>query len=108
MEIEYNSSGDSSIVNTLDRKSYFSRTAPGSGGHQEQAIAANFDYVFVLQSLNHDFNTNRLERYLTVAWNSGAMPVVVLTKADLKDDFSEEMHAAEQAALGGRYYCNQL
>jgi ribosome biogenesis GTPase len=100
VEIEYNPSGDSSIVNTLQRKSYFSRTAPGSGGYQEQAIAANFDYVFILQSLNHDFNTSRLERYLTVAWNSGAMPVVVLTKADLKEDFSEEMNAAEQAALG--------
>lgn len=100
VEIEYNPSGDSSIINTLDRKSFFSRTAPGSGGYQEQAVAANFDYVFVLQSLNHDFNTNRLERYLTVAWNSGAIPVVVLTKADLKIDFAEEIYAAEQAALG--------
>ncbi len=84
--IDYNENGDSRIVATLERKTYFSRRDPDKG-RGEQAIAANFDYVFIMQSLNNDFNTKRLERYLTVARQSGAKPVIVLTKADLIDDY---------------------
>ena len=49
-------------------------------------IAANFDYVFILQSMNRNFSLRRLERYLALAWQSGASPVIVLTKADLAED----------------------
>ena len=49
----------------------------------EQIVAANIDTVFICMSLNNDFNVRRLERYLSVAWNSGAMPVIVLTKEEL-------------------------
>ena len=59
---------------------------PGRG---EQAVAANFDYVFIMQSLNHDFNEKRLERYMTLAWQSGAVPVIVFTKADLMEDYGD-------------------
>jgi len=97
--LEYNISGDSQIIKTLDRKSYFSRRDPAPG-RGEQAVAANFDYVFIMQSLNHDFNLKRMERYLTLAWQSGALPVVVLTKADLVEDCSEHLLAAQRIAAG--------
>ena len=84
--IDFNKDGDSRIIKTLERKTYFSRRDPDKG-RGEQAVAANFDYVFIMQSLNHDFNPKRLERYLTVALQSKAEPVIVLTKADLTDDY---------------------
>ena len=97
--IQYNESGDSLIVRTINRKSCFTRKDPDVG-RGEQAVAANFDYVFILSSLNHDFNVKRLERYLTASWQSGGIPVVVLTKADLTEDYSEQVRAAEKAAAG--------
>ena len=84
--IDHNISGDSRIIKTLQRRTYFSRRDPDKG-KGEQAVAANFDYVFIMQSLNHDFNPKRLERYLTAARQSKAEPVIVLTKADLTDDY---------------------
>lgn len=97
--IDYIKDGDSRIVKTLPRRTYFSRRDPAPG-HGEQAVAANFDYVFIMQSLNNNFNIHRLERYLTLAWQSGATPVVVLTKSDLVDDVSPFVNAAEEAAMG--------
>ena len=94
------SESESRIIKTLSRKSYFSRLDPSSAGHAEQAVAANFDIVFILQSLNHDFNPHRLERYLTLAWQSGALPAVLLTKADLTGDCSEQVRAAETVSAG--------
>lgn len=84
--IDYNAHGDSRILKTLVRRTYFSRRDPDKG-RGEQAVAANFDTVFIMQSLNHDFNPKRLERYLTAALQSKAEPVIVLTKADLADDY---------------------
>ena len=83
--VNYMESGDSQILSTLPRRSWFSRRAAGRVP-REQAVAANFDWVFLLQSLNQDFNPKRLERYLTIAWSSGAAPVILLTKADLAAD----------------------
>lgn len=83
--IDYVENGDSRIIATLKRRTYFSRRDPDKG-RGEQAVAANFDYVFIMQSLNNDFNPKRLERYLTAVRQSGAEPVIVLTKADLVDD----------------------
>ncbi len=98
VEIEYHACGDSRILRTLPRHSVFNRTDPSSSGQWSQAVAANFDYVFLLQSLNGNFNVRRLERYLTLAWQSGAEPVIVLTKADLKADFSDELASAGRVA----------
>lgn len=84
--IDYVENGDSRIIKTLNRKTYFSRRDPDKG-RGEQAVAANFDYVFIMQSLNNDFNPKRLERYLTAAVQSGAEPVILLTKADLTSDY---------------------
>ena len=66
----------------------------------EQAVAANIDTVFLCMSLNNDFNLRRLERYLAVAWESGADPVVVLTKADLCADLPQKQREVETIAMG--------
>ena len=97
--IDYNPSGPSRIMKTLERKSCFSRKDPDVG-RGEQIVAANFDYVFIVMSLNNDFNTKRLERYLAAAWQSGATPIVVLTKIDLLEDYSDYMDELEQVAIG--------
>lgn len=97
--INYIPSGDSQITATLPRRTYFSRRDPDKG-RGEQAIAANFDYVFIMQSLNRDFNAKRLERYLTISWQSGATPVVVLTKADLAEDPHSYICTAQRTAAG--------
>ncbi len=96
---DYIDAGDSRIVRTLPRRTFFSRRDPDPG-RQMQAVAANFDYVFIMQSLNQNFSTARLERYLTLGWQSGAEPVVVLTKADLLSDYGEYLRAAQTAAAG--------
>ena len=91
--------GDSQILSTLPRRSCFARRAPGPVP-KEQAVAANFDYVLILQSMNRNFNLRRLERYLTLAWQSGATPVVVLTKSDLTDEQEAFLAKARGAAPG--------
>ena len=91
--LQYNESGASRIAQLLPRRSKFSRA--DFSGHAagyvktilEQVVAANFDYVFILSSLNGDFNPSRIDRYLTQARQSGGQPVVMLTKADLAEDF---------------------
>jgi ribosome biogenesis GTPase len=64
----------------------------------EQVVAANFDYVFIVSSLNWDFNVNRIMRYLTQARQSGGQPVVILTKADLCPDFDTQMAEVRKIA----------
>lgn len=87
--IYFNQNGDSIIEKVFERKSKFSRT--DFSGHaagyvktiKEQVLAANFDYVFIVDSLNKNFSVNRIARYISMALKSGAKPVVILTKADL-------------------------
>ncbi|MBM7621557.1 ribosome biogenesis GTPase [Bacillus tianshenii] len=83
----------------LPRFSKFSRKAAGLTT-EEQIVAANVDTVFLVQSLNYDFNERRLERYLIMAWESGATPVIVLTKADLCEDVPAKIKDVEAVALG--------
>ena len=97
--IDYNKDGDSRIIQTLARKTYFSRRDPDKG-RGEQAVAANFDYVFIMQSLNNDFNPKRLDRYLTAALQSKAEPVIILTKADLTDDYLSYIIETSNVAPG--------
>jgi ribosome biogenesis GTPase len=78
-------SGDSRIVAVLPRRSRFSRRAAGDPT-EEQVVAANIDTVFLVAGLDGNFNPRRLERYLLVASESGASPVVVLNKADVVPD----------------------
>lgn len=95
--INYNPAGDSQIIRTLPRRTFFSRKDPAPG-RGEQAVAANFDYVFIMQSLNRNFNIRRLERYLTLAWQSGAVPAVILTKADLTDEYPSYIRLVQSLA----------
>ncbi len=83
----------------LPRKSAFIRKAAGTS-NDEQVVAANIDTVFLCMSLNSDFNLRRMERYLGVAWDSGAVPVVVLTKADLCADLARRLSEIGTVACG--------
>lgn len=65
---------------------------------ETQSVAANIDTVFICMSLNHNFNLSRLERYLSVAWDSGATPVVLLTKSDLCDDLVKAVKDVERVS----------
>ncbi|HGI6609566.1 TPA: ribosome small subunit-dependent GTPase A, partial [Listeria monocytogenes] len=99
-------SSDAQILSVLERKTVFSRMNKDS---EEQLIAANFDYALIVMSLNHDFNLNRLERYLTVAWDSGATPIIILTKADLVEDLTAFAQQLETVAYGvPAYYVDNL
>lgn len=97
--IQFNPIGDSVIYEVLPRMSYFSRLDP-STRQTEQIIASNFDYVFIMASLNHNFSTGRIERYVTAAWQSNATPVIVLTKSDLVEDTSGYIAKASLVAPG--------
>ena len=77
--------GDARILAVLPRQSRFSRRAAGDST-EEQVVAANIDIVFLVAGLDGDFNPRRIERYLLVATESGASPVIVLNKADVVDD----------------------
>jgi ribosome biogenesis GTPase len=104
--VKYNSGGSSLIDAVLPRRSRFSRV--DFLGHaenfaknvREQVSAANFDYVFILSSLNFDLNLNRLARYLTASFQSGGFPVFVLTKADLlgEDDIAGKVAEVRKMA----------
>ena len=98
VEITVNPYGDSLIQSILPRRSVFCR--PDRGGHADgfvktmlvQPLIANIDYVFIITSLNHDFSLNRIARYAAMTAAGGAIPVAVLTKADLCRN-AEEMEA---------------
>ncbi|MDR1379429.1 MAG: ribosome small subunit-dependent GTPase A [Synergistaceae bacterium] len=87
------------IHHILRRKSVFARQAAGTGNNV-QIVAANIDTVFISMSLNADFNPRRLERYLTVAWDSMALPVIVLTKSDLCEDLPSRLVEVETVSAG--------
>ncbi len=90
------SGGNAVIHRVLARKSAFIRRAAGSD-NGEQVVAANIDTVFICMSLNQNFNLRRLERYFAIGWDSGAVPVAVLTKADLCGEV--ERRLAEVSAV---------
>lgn len=94
-----NKNGDAIIHKVLSRKSYFSRKIAGSR-FDTQVVAANIDFTFICMALNNDFNINRLERYISVAWDSMAIPVIVLTKSDLCEDIDERLREVEEVAVG--------
>lgn len=91
--------GGATIHHVLPRRTAFVRKASGSGGGV-QVVAANVDVAFLTASLNADLNPRRLERYLAAAWQSGAAPVVLLTKADLCEDVPGAVAGVEAFAAG--------
>lgn len=92
------SSEDRSVIRgILSRKSIISRKRAGKTS-EEQVIAVNVDMIFICMSLNQDFNLRRLERYITLALNSGTEPVILLTKSDLCDEISEKTEPIKKVA----------
>lgn len=87
------------IKDILPRKSKFSRKVAGQQT-QEQIIASNVDFAFIVCALNYDFNLRRIERYLSLVWQSGATPVVILTKSDLCSDVQDKVLDVENIAFG--------
>lgn len=91
--------GTATIHAVLPRRSRFSRNAAGDRT-EEQVVAANVDIAFLVAGLDGDFNVRRIERYLTVAWDSGARPVIVLNKADVCEDIDRRVSEVQGVALG--------
>jgi len=91
--------GMATIYGILPRKSKFSRQAAGKKT-EEQIVAANIDTVFLVAGLDGDYNLRRMERYLVVAWESGANPVIVLNKVDLCNDIAQVIQEVDSIALG--------
>ncbi|MGN6378623.1 MAG: ribosome small subunit-dependent GTPase A [Gaiellales bacterium] len=89
----------SRIQAVLPRRSAFVRRAAGEQD-VEQVVAANVDVLFIVSSLDRDLNPARLERYLTLAWESGADPAIVLTKADLCESIEDSLRLVETVAFG--------
>ena len=91
--------GRATIQSVLPRRSKVSRKAAGRAA-AEQVIAANLDTIFVVSSFNGDFNPRRIERYLAMVWESGASPVVLLTKSDLCEDAAQRAAEMQSVAMG--------
>ncbi|WP_250278646.1 ribosome small subunit-dependent GTPase A [[Clostridium] colinum] len=90
--------GNAIIEKIFERKTVFKRKDINNG--QNEILASNIDYIFVCMALNNDFNLRRLERYITVCYESGATPVVILTKSDLCDDIESKVFEVENIAIG--------
>jgi ribosome biogenesis GTPase len=91
---------EANLVETvLDRRTSISRKEVMHAA-REQVLAANIDVAFLVQALPLDFNVRRLERYLAMAWESGAQPVVLVTKTDLVDDVTPYLDEVESVTLG--------
>ncbi len=100
------------IYGVLPRKTAFSRKLPISGGRkirngvivggvtEEQVIAANVDMIFIVTGLDENFNIQRIERYITLAYNSGAIPVIILNKADCCQNIEEYEGKVRKVASG--------
>ena len=93
------SDGAATVTAILPRRSAFVRKRAGFSS-DEHVLAANVETAFLLAGLDDDFSVRRLERYITTAWDSGAEPVVVLTKADLCADVEEAVLEVENVAIG--------
>ncbi len=95
----YNNDTDGLIQQLLERKTVFKRKSAGAD-MTSQVQGANFDTVFIVTSLNSDFNQRKIERFTLAAWDTGAQPVILLTKADLCEDVAAYVARAEEAAPG--------
>ncbi|MCP4151985.1 MAG: ribosome small subunit-dependent GTPase A [bacterium] len=94
--------GNALIHAVLPRKGCFTRNIPSAGSAvtEEQVIVANVDTVFLVTAMDRDFNLRRLERYITLAYNSGADPVIILNKSDLCENVAGLMLEVETVAPG--------
>jgi ribosome biogenesis GTPase len=91
--------GKATIHALLPRRNGFSRKVAGETT-EEQVVAANIDTAFIVTGLDGDFSLRRIERYLTLAWDRGVNPVIVLNKTDLCPEVEKRMEEVESVALG--------
>ena len=102
VRFRYNAQGESMITELLPRFSHFERKDP-TAKRKSQTLAVNFDTLFIMMSLNEDFSTARIDRYLTLAEDMGeAEAVVVLTKMDLREEGDEEYIQELVETIDGR------
>lgn len=94
-----NSLGNVIIHHILSRKSVFARKMAGTK-EDIQIVATNIDTLFICMSLNDDYNLRRLERYISIAWDSGATPIIILTKSDLCNEIEERLNEVHSIAIG--------
>lgn len=102
------SNRDHAIIHAvLPRRSVFSRKAVLAGGMPEtggtvdqQVLAANIDTVMLITGLDNNYNIRRIERYIAIAWDSGAAPVIILNKADLCDEVETRIGEVAESAIG--------
>jgi ribosome biogenesis GTPase / thiamine phosphate phosphatase len=87
------------IHEILPRKTSILRKVAGAKSDQ-QILATNVDKIFITMALNNDFNLRRLERYINISWDSGAKPVILLTKSDLCKDIEDRLKDIEEVAIG--------
>ena len=99
LDRETDSTGRAQIQRCLPRHSALIRKAAGET-QERQLMAANMDKVFICMSLNEDFNLRRAERYLALVWESGALPVFVLTKTDLAQDVEQKQANLQEISFG--------
>lgn len=98
------------ITGILRRKTEMSRASAGSRDSRypsvtgTQVMAANIDVAFIVSGLDRDFNLRRIERYLALVYDSGAVPIILLNKADLCDDPEARLQDAEKIAIGTPVY----
>jgi ribosome biogenesis GTPase / thiamine phosphate phosphatase len=95
--------GDGLIRMVLPRRSAIVRQAAGRTS-EHQTLAANVDVAFVVTSLGPELEPRRIERYLVTIWESGAVPEIILTKADRVEDPWEQVAAVEAVAMGVPVY----
>lgn len=95
--------GRAMIHAVLPRRTCYVRKIAGSRA-EEQIVAANVDTVFVLTSLNQDYSPRRIERYLLIAWESGANPIIILSKTDLCDRVADSINEMQAVARGVRIH----
>ncbi len=101
----------------MPRKNCFARKQPISGGRkirngiivgghiEEQVVASNIDTAFIVSGLDGNFNITRIERYITLAYNSGVNPVIILNKADACNKIDEYKTKVNDIAIGIPIYC---
>ena len=90
--------GNAIIEKIIDRKTILKRKNINNG--QNEVLATNVDYIFICMSLNNDFNLRRLERYIAICYESGAIPIIILTKYDLCNDIEIKVNQVENIAIG--------
>jgi ribosome biogenesis GTPase len=91
--------GSGVIHGIVPRRTAFVRRAPADSGQTEQVVAANADLALLVAAMTRDLNLRRLERYLALAWTSGAQPVILLTKADIAEDVDASVAEVQAVAV---------